>query len=159
MKTVKSRPDLTCDNIVQLSGDGPMSQVKAVERILQIDSSEQINDTLTKEELRHAAEMFVYLIMCPETIKPWLVFYRDLFLTQSLDQIILTLNRMMTGQKTKSNEFFKTLAGILLNTIFNTLPGKSAGNIESTAGDEARPPQELEGDCSLFIQLLCSSFS
>ena len=79
-----------------LSDDSIMPQVKAVEQILNIESSEQINDNKTNEDLKIAAEMFLYLFMCPETIKPWTVFYKDLFLTQSPDQkIILTLNRVL----------------------------------------------------------------
>ena len=104
MKTVKSRTSLdqSCYNNM-LSGDGPLSIVKAVEQMLQINSSEQINDTLTNEDLRTAGEMFLYLIMCPDTIKPWIVFYKDLFQTKSPDQIILTLNRFMRGTKTYSS--------------------------------------------------------
>ena len=71
-----------------------LSRVKAVEQILKIESSENLNDNLTNAELQTAAEMLLYLNMCPDTIKPWLLFYKDLFQTQSPDQIILTLNRL-----------------------------------------------------------------
>ena len=55
---------------------------------------------MTKEELSSAAEMFIYLNTCPDSyFKSWFTFYKDLFLTQSADQITLTLNRMI---KTKS---------------------------------------------------------
>ena len=84
-----------------LTNGSIVSQINAVEQILQIESSEQINETLTNEELRHAAEMFLYLTMCPDTIKPWLLFYKDLFQTQSQEQIILTLNRMIKTSKTE----------------------------------------------------------
>ena len=96
VKTVKSEAslDLSCNNEM-LSGDSMLSQVKAVEQMLQIESSEYINDTLTNEELKTAAEMFLYLNTCPSLFKSWILFYEDLFLTQSADKMILTLNRMM----------------------------------------------------------------
>ena len=55
VKTVKSRTSLdqSCYNNM-LSGDGPLSIVKAVEQMLQTESSEQINDTVTNEDLRTA---------------------------------------------------------------------------------------------------------
>ena len=98
VKTVRAGTslDLSCDAALLFS-DAMMSQVKAVEQKLQIESSDQINDILTNEELKTAAEMFLYLTMCPNDVKPWIVFYKDLFLTQSPDQIILTLNRLING--------------------------------------------------------------
>ena len=95
MKTVKARTslDLSCDNTRDRV---ILSQVKAVEQKLDIESSEKINETLTKEELKTAAEMFLYLNICPSSMfKSWILFYEDLFFTQSADKIILTLNRMV----------------------------------------------------------------
>ena len=97
MNTVKSETSLEWDcfkDDTLLGGDAMLSQVKAVEQMLQIKSSEQNNEALKNEELQTAAEKFLYLTMCPNTIKSWLLFYKDLFQTQSPDQIILTLNRL-----------------------------------------------------------------
>ena len=142
-KTVKSGAsvDLSCDIVynTMLSFDDMLSQVKAVEQMLKIESSEQINDTLTKEELKTAAEMFLYLNTCPTAIKPWIVFYKDLFQTQSPDQIILSLNRVTKGPRTPANEFFKTLAGTLLKRISNWLPGREASIADTKA------PQKFKG--------------
>ena len=145
VKTVKTEtsPDLTCDQAMLMYGDDKLSRVKAVERILHIESSEQINDTLTNEELKTAGEMFLYLIMCPDTIKPWIVFYKDLFQTQSPNQIILSLNRVMKGPRTPTNEFFKSLAGTLFKRILNRLPGREAEITASIADSKA--PQKFEG--------------
>ena len=82
-----------------LSGDSMLSQVKAVEQMLQMESSEHINDSLTNEDLKTAAEMFLYLNICPDlnspSFKTWLPFYKDLFLTQSAAKIVLTINRTL----------------------------------------------------------------
>ena len=91
-----------------------MSQVKAVEQMLQIDSSDQINDTLTNEELKTAAEMFLYLNTCPDVwFKDWFSFYSDFFLNQPADRIILALNRM-TKIASPQNKYGKLRAEKLL---------------------------------------------
>ena len=75
-----------------LSDDRKLSQEKAVEQMLKIVSSEHINETLKNEELQTAGEMFLYLNMCPDdTIRPWLLFYKNLFETKSPDQILSLL--------------------------------------------------------------------
>ena len=147
VKAVKSGAslDLSCDMscVTMLSDDSMLSQVKAVEQMLQLESSDHINDTLTNKELKTAAEMFFYLIMCPNTIKPWILFYKDLFQTQSPYQIILSLNRVMKGPRTPTNEFFKTLARTLFKRILNRLPGREAEITASIADTKA--PQKFEG--------------
>ena len=88
---------------------------------------------MTNKELKTAAEMFLYLNMCPPTIKPWLVFYKELFQTQSPDQIILTLNRLMKGTKTAQTEHFARIA----ETLFTSMKIKmipAANNTASRVG-------------------------
>ena len=153
VKSVKSETSLDWDcfrDDTLLEGDAMLSQVKAVEQMLQIKLSEQNNEALKNEELQTAAEKFLYLTMCPNTIKSWLVFYKDLFQTQFPDQIILTLNRLMKGPRTQTNKYFKELAKIFFNKIC-ILTGVKAENTLSNAHakDEtkvARPPKNLEGD-------------
>ena len=69
VKTVKSEAslDLSCGHTI-LFEDSILTQVKAVEQILNIESTEQINDTLTNEELKTAAEIFLYLNTCPSSM-------------------------------------------------------------------------------------------
>ena len=146
VKTVKARTslDLSCDSLAsRLSDDATMSQVKAVENLLNIESSNQITDILSKETLQTASEMFLYLIMCPYTMKPWLAFYKDLFQAQSPDQIMLALNRVMKGPNTPTNEFFKEMAGILSKRISSKLSGSEEEVV--TFKDKAKQPQKLEG--------------
>ena len=132
VKTVKSQtsPDLSCDQAMLMYGDDVLSRVKAVERILHIESSEQINETLTNEELQTAGEIFVYLIMCSDTMKPWIIFYKELFQTQSPDQIILTLNRLMKGVKTAQTEHFARIA----ESLFKSMEMKMFPAAKNTAG-------------------------
>ena len=151
VKTVRAGTslDLNCGGNYILADDGPLDQVKAVEQMLQIESSEQIYDTLTREDLRTAGEMFLYLNLCPDEIKPWIVFYKVLFKTQSPHRIILTLNRVMKGPRTQTNDRFKNMTEILLKRILNFLPGRKAVNTAINAEGEAieaRPPPKLEGN-------------
>ena len=136
VKTVKSRASLDCDNENTHVKDDSM--LKAVEQMLQIESSEQINKTLTNENLQSAGEMFLHLFMCPYTEKPWLLFYKELFQTQSPDQIILTLNRIMKGPRAQTNKFFKNVAEILLNRTLSTFHGRGAESTASSAEKELK---------------------
>ena len=103
VKEVKSETSLEelCNSYKTILTD-KLSQVQAVEEKLKIESTEKINETLTNEELKTAGEMFLYLNTCPkhdmEWFESWSTFYTYLFLTQSADQIILTLNRIMQTQ-------------------------------------------------------------
>ena len=149
VKTVKAKTflDFGCDYYIHnfLTRKGRLSLVEEVEQKLQIESSEQINDTLTKEELQTAAEMFLYLISCPKLLKSWFMFYEDLFLTQSADQIILSLNRMMKTEASQDKKA-KVLAEKLLNRtssllslkyekIHRLLPKENSGNGSATFND------------------------
>ena len=104
VKTVKIETslDLSCNpsHINMLADEAILSEVMSLEQKLKIQSSEQINETLTKKEFQTVGEMFLYLIKCPTPIKPWIAFYKDLFQTQSSDKIILALNRVIKGPTT-----------------------------------------------------------
>ena len=154
VKTVKTRTNLSanakCNTYnTLLSADDMLSQVKAVELELIIESYNQINKTLTKEELQTAGQMFLYLNTCPyqnvDWIRRWRWFYDYLFLTQPTDQIILSLNRMM---KTKTPEDMdatvraekllkrtSSLIGLSFEKIQTLLPGKNPRNESFTIKD------------------------
>ena len=92
-----------------------LSQVTRVEEKLEIESTEQPMKSLSPEDLKSAAEMFIYLTTCPATMKPWFVFFRQLFQTQSPTQIVLALNRVMS--RTTKNDFFKNVSKIIFNQM------------------------------------------
>ena len=58
-----------------------------------------INMNITEKDIMHSAEMFIYLNFCPESVKPWILFYNDLFKNEPPNKIILTLNRILKGKK------------------------------------------------------------
>ena len=72
------------------------SEVKDFEMELNIKSSDfNVHENITKVMLAAAAEMFLYLISCPNPQKQWFLFYYDLFQNKNLDVILLTLNRII----------------------------------------------------------------
>ena len=96
-----------------------MSKVPEIERQLKMKSSDIIYKNISTENLKTAAEMYIYLITCPgndelqDWFKLWSTFYIDLFQNKSANQIILTLNRVMkqnTAQCCKIVKLFRRVA-------------------------------------------------
>ena len=87
--------------------------VASLEQQLKIELSEIRMENLTNGDLTTPAKMFTYFLMCHETVKPWLTFYKDLFATKPIDEIILTLNRM-SKIETLQNKVDKDVAVKLL---------------------------------------------
>ena len=75
--------------------------------------------------------------MCPESMVPWFKYYNDLFLTQSVDHIILSLNRIMKTKSTQNMDAkvaenllkrISNLMSLQFERIQNLLPGKNLRN-------------------------------
>ena len=148
VKTVKSWTStrITCDNIYKTmyTADDMLSQVKRVEQELDIEASDQINKKLTKEELKTAGEMFLYLNTCPDRhstwFKSWKNFYHYLFFSSSTatDEILLTLNRLMKAEtspdkdaKARAEKLLKKATSLLslqYERIQSLMPGKMFTN-------------------------------
>ena len=96
------------------------SFVEDVEQLLKLTPSETVLENV--KHLESAADMFLYLNTCPAEMRPWFEFYKNLFLTQSVDNILLTLNRMTKGNKTPRNDFFKSLAQKLFKRAATLFP-------------------------------------
>ena len=63
-----------------------LGQMVKVESDLHITSNEQIMENMTAENLKKAAEMFLYVNSCPDPLKSWFLFYINLFERKSPDQ-------------------------------------------------------------------------
>ena len=96
-------------------------QVKEFEQILNINSSEERFENITLDELKSAAEMFIYLNLCPGSMKAEFQFFDGLFKKNTPYLIILTLNRLMKGVNNQKTVFFKMIAQSLLNRIAKML--------------------------------------
>ena len=122
MKKVKLETSLAipCENFGLYTDK--MSQVLKLEQELKIKSSNQRFRNMSAEDLKTASYIFIYINLCPGKTKPWIIFFQDLFQNQPLDQIILTLNRVV--RITTNNfhgEFFKNLSLMLLEKIKNSV--------------------------------------
>ena len=73
-------------------------------------------ENITRENLKVAAEMFIYLNTCPDPA--WFKFYRDLFEKHSLEFIILTLNRLLKNAN-KDSQFIPSTILQRLTSMFS----------------------------------------
>ena len=104
MKKIKSGTPLNikCDyDGLYEEEEDRQSRVEALERNFRMNSSKVVLDNITDEVLKLSAEMYIYLNICPGTLGSWFLFYQDLFKTQTLNEIILTLNRLTKGATEK----------------------------------------------------------
>ena len=86
-------------------------------------NSIQIKGELSPLEkiLKIPGEMFMFLILCPDSFRPWMVFYKDLLKNKSADQLLLTLNRIMKGSKANGNSFIHDLAREIFMKIHSSI--------------------------------------
>ena len=118
---------------------GYTNKVTAIEDELGIKTSRNIFNDILPKTLTNAAEMFLYLYICPhfpntESVvwfQRWSGFYNELFKTSATDHILLTLNRMLKQEvvgntQGKVESVLKTTATLLLlkfEQIRSILPG------------------------------------
>ena len=123
-----------------LYGDGDQHldisdvQVREFEQKLNINSSEVRFQNITLDELKSAAEMFIYLNLCPGSLKPEFQFFDDLFKKKTPYKIILTLNRLKESVNNPETVFFKMIAQNLLNRISQMLSLKYGDIISMLPG-------------------------
>lgn len=88
----------------------------------QISATEQVNVSthsttdISNEYLRTAAEMFLYLNLCPKDMYEWKLFYLDL-LKNSPDIIVLTLNRIMVSARERGDKAIMDIAKKIFRLI------------------------------------------
>ena len=100
--------------------DNQVSQVDAVEHLLGMESSDQPIHNISNKNLKYAADMLIYLAVCPGKYNAWIKFYNDLFERDSPNRILLALNRIR--KKTNIlNGTFKTVAQNSFQTVTKAL--------------------------------------
>ena len=98
--------------------ENKLSQVIAVEQKLHIKSLEQTLKNISAESLKTAAEMFLYLNICPDQMSiQWAIFYQELFKSQTPYQILLTLNRINLLAKTSDSKNHQIIGQKLFKRI------------------------------------------
>ena len=74
---------------------------------------------MTDADYELVAKTYLKLVTCPS--EPWMYFYEELFEKKSVNQIILTLNRMQKGSRTEENRILKDIANKLFNKVASLL--------------------------------------
>ena len=95
--------------------------MRAFEEEIQINSTRVISENMTDNQLKEAAQMFIYLNFCPDSLNPWFLFYKELFENKSPNVIALTLNRILKGNISDETDDLKKIAKTLLNELTSLL--------------------------------------
>ena len=95
--------------------------MRAFEEEIQINSTRVISENMTDNQLKEAAQMFIYLNFCPDSLNPWFLFYKELFENKSPNVIALTLNRILKGNISDEIDDLKKIAKTLLNELTSLL--------------------------------------
>ena len=81
------------------------------------DAPESILENMDNTTLKHAADMFIYLNSCPQSIKSWILLYKDLIMWKTRDVLVLTLNRILKAESIGQNDEFKEIAKSILEKV------------------------------------------
>ena len=77
--------------------------------------STEIYGNVTEEALKAASEILIYLTSCPKKINLLNLVFKELIMTQSLSQILLTLNRI---RKTELTDTGKVKPKLIADKLF-----------------------------------------
>ena len=80
-------------------------------------SPEIILENMDNTTLKHAADMFIYLNSCPQSIKSWILLYKDLIMWKTRDVLVLILNRILKAESIGQNDEFKEIAKSILEKV------------------------------------------
>ena len=129
------RCEVTVTNLYK--EDMMKSQVEDLSKILNLNTSGDVDTDVTDSTLKTAADMFLYLNSCPDDLRSWFLFYEDLLSKKSLEVILLQLNRILKGGYSQNNKKLKTIAKKVferITTLFSS-KYKEIQNISQGLGD------------------------
>ena len=173
--------DTPCDEsgLYMLQDQSKMlSQVLKIEQQLHVESFEANFENMTLDDLNSAASMFIYLNTCPgifnddkvnlidldhimgneKWFKAWFQFYNSLFKSQSVDMIILTLNRLLKSKRLsqENNLYMNQKLFVKARTLFALKYGDIQGLFKSDgrnlSGDfQSIASLNIEGEFLLYV--------
>ena len=80
-------------------------------------SCDKFYANFTNDQLKTPSEMFLYMVSCSDTLKPWFQFYKDLFQSYSSEKIVLTVNRILKSTNAKKNKKLNDIAAELFRRL------------------------------------------
>ena len=103
-------------------------------------------ENISNTTLNTAGEMFLYINFCPDSLKPWLLFYEDLFGKHPASNILLTLNRILkAGTNNSRDKSYKIIAEKLFSKLRTSLEStRNKGNSMTSEGKH-NPLSEFSG--------------
>ena len=102
-----------------------------------INTSLEQFENVTRDNLETAAEMVLYMTPCSTPLKNWFMFYADIFKNKHSAEILLALNRITKGKKTKENKELKKVASKVLKKViynFSSLHKNQEGKLNKING-------------------------
>ena len=138
--------DVYNKNFVNNQGDYhnlPVNNIRIEDVIISIGNQFHINTSLeqfenvTRDNLETAAEMVLYMTPCSTPLKNWFMFYADIFKNKHSAEILLALNRITKGKKTKENKDLKKVASKVLKKViynFSSLHKNQEGKLNKING-------------------------
>ena len=86
------------------------TSVRTVEKLVKLNSSDAKSENMSNILLKKAAKMFIYLNSCFTDLRPWFVFYTNLFDGNNPNMIMLQLNRILKSKNASQNQNLKNIA-------------------------------------------------
>ena len=68
--------------------------MREFEEEIRINSTVVVAENMTDNQLKEAAQMFIYLNFCPDSLNPWFLFYKELFENKSPN--VISAMKLMT---------------------------------------------------------------
>lgn len=100
-----------------LEGSSIKTNNQRLAKGLGIKLNDKVVSEISAETLKTAGEMFIYLNLCSNKVERMLQFLEEIFLSQTPDMILLTLNRMRLSAELKSLQFGEVLHDLLREMI------------------------------------------
>ena len=117
-----------CHNIL-IKHKAIQTNIEKVENLLKINSSYFTSHNISEYQLEIAASMYIYLNSCPNK---WILFFHDLFESNSLKTIALTSRILLKTSKSETDQIIAEKIWNKLTDILNFNHYKIITDLENT---------------------------
>ena len=111
-------PSLLCYEFGFLKDSEIKEITNSLEEMLMINASVDAYDNVTEEVLESGGEMLLYLASCPgPALLSWKEFYKEMFGNFDLQNMILTLNRILKSSDGNIHEIAESLIAEVRSSV------------------------------------------